>query len=456
QVLFGEQLKIYCAENPKIVRLVILKACAAMDAREAARKARELTRKNRKSLLSNSGMPDKLRDCTSRNIQETELFLVEGDSAGGSAKRGSDARYQAILPLKGKIINVEKARIDKVLGHSEISALILAIGVGIADEFNMEGLRYGKIVIMTDADVDGSHIRTLLLTFFYRQMPQLIEQGHLFIAQPPLFRVRKGKKDLYMKDIAGLDRHLTENGIAKLSVQSQRGPLLMGMPLLQLAQRLARFQAGLDALARRCDRRAIIAFLHSSDLATVNFDQPETLQPIAQAMQQYLTKRYPELCPLNVKVVEANESRPGALEVKFRPGAAARLVQISQELVDNPRFKELLSIEQDVRSIGPAPYVARVENAADVELADSAALHDFIQERGRKGIALSRYKGLGEMNADELWETTMNPDGRTLLCVRIEDQVGADELFSVLMGDQVEPRRAFIEKNALNVKNLDI
>jgi len=199
-----------------------------------------------------------------------------------------------------------------------------------------------------------------------------------------------------------------------------------------------------------------VAFLYAADPATVKSDQPEALQPIAQAMQARLKQRYPELCPLNVNVIAPTDARPGALEVKFRPGAAARLVQINEELVENPRFRELLSIEQDVGSIGPAPYVAHVDGAPDVELADSGALDAFIQDRGRKGVVLSRYKGLGEMNADELWETTMNPDARTLLGVRIEDQVGADELFSVLMGDQVEPRRAFIEKNALNVKNLDI
>jgi DNA gyrase subunit B len=382
---------------------------------------------------------------------------VEGESAGGSAKMGRDRRFQAILPLTGKILNVERARIDRMLGSTAVATLISALGCGIGDsgQFEINKLRYHKVILMTDADVDGSHIRTLLLTFFYRQMPQLIEQGHLFIAQPPLFRVRKGKKDLYLKDAGGLDRHLTENGIARLSVQSQKGPLLTGLPLLQLALRLNRFRSNLEGLSRRCDPRAIRAFLNCSEPGEAHFDQPESLQPISEAMQAWLTKRHPELCPLSVKVL-ARTVGLSSIEVRFRPGAAARPVQVTEEVVDNPRFRELLSIELDVRSIGPAPYVASVEGGADVQLEDSAALDTFIQERGRRGIVLSRYKGLGEMNADELWETTMNPDARTLLGVRIEDQVGADELFSVLMGDQVEPRRAFIEKNALNVKNLDI
>ncbi len=451
----SEHLGRFLEEHPQVARKIIEKVVIAAKAREAARKAREVVRKG---VLDTTSLSGKLADCQSKDPSQSEIYIVEGESAGGSAKQGRDRRFQAILPLTGKILNVERARIDRMLSSAAVATLISALGCGIDESggFDVSKLRYHKIILMTDADVDGSHIRTLLLTFFYRQMPQLIEQGHLFIAQPPLFRVRKGKKDLYLKDAAGLDRHLTENGIAKLSVQSQRGPVLSGMPLLQLAQRLTRFRSSLDALARRCDPRAIVAFLQAAEPGTVKFDDLPGLKQVGQTMQQWLMQRHPELCPLAVNVIEQTDARPGALEVKFRPGASARLVQINQELVDNPRFRELISIEQDVRSIGPAPYVARVENAADVELADSAALHDFIQERGRKGIALSRYKGLGEMNADELWETTMNPDARTLLGVRIEDQVGADELFSVLMGDQVEPRRNFIEKNALNVKNLDI
>jgi DNA gyrase subunit B len=451
----SEHLGRFLEEHPQVARKIVDKVVVAAKAREAARKAREVVRKG---VLDTTSLSGKLADCQSKDPSQSEIYIVEGESAGGSAKQGRDRRFQAILPLTGKILNVERARIDRMLSSAAVATLISALGCGIDESgsFDVSKLRYHKIILMTDADVDGSHIRTLLLTFFYRQMPQLIEQGHLFIAQPPLFRVRKGKKDLYLKDLPGLDRHLTENGIAKLSVQSQRGPLLTGMPLLQLAQRLTRFRASLDALSRRCDPRAIVAFLHAVDPGSVHFDQPETLQPIARAMQARLSERHPELCPLKVNVIVPSDTRPGALEVKFRPGAAARLVQINAELVDNPRFRELLSIEEDVRSIGPAPYVAHVENTAEVQLADSAALDAYIQERGRKGIVLSRYKGLGEMNAGELWETTMNPDARTLLGVRVEDQVGADELFSVLMGDQVEPRRAFIEKNALNVKNLDI
>jgi len=451
----SDHLGRFLEEHPPTARKIIDKVVIAAKAREAARKAREVVRKGVLDLTTLSG---KLSDCQSKDPAQSEIYIVEGESAGGSAKMGRDRRFQAILPLTGKILNVERARIDRMLGSTAVATLISALGCGIGDsgQFEINKLRYHKVILMTDADVDGSHIRTLLLTFFYRQMPQLIEQGHLFIAQPPLFRVRKGKKDLYLKDAGGLDRHLTENGIVRLSVQSQKGPLLSGLPLLQLALRLNRFRSNLEALSRRCDPRALVAFLHAAEPGAAHFDQPDTLRPIADAMQAWLMKKHPDLCPLSVRVVEPIGPRPASIEVRFRPGAAARPVHVTEEVVDNPRFRELLSIELDVRSIGPAPYVASVEGAADTQLEDSAALDTFIQERGRRGVVLSRYKGLGEMNAGELWETTMNPDARTLLGVRIEDQVGADELFSVLMGDQVEPRRAFIEKNALNVKNLDI
>jgi DNA gyrase subunit B len=451
----SEHLARFLEEHPQTARKIIEKVTVAAKAREAARKAREVVRKGVLDLTTLSG---KLADCQSKDPSQSEVYIVEGESAGGSAKMGRDRRFQAILPLRGKILNVERSRIDRMLSSEAVATLISALGCGIGESggFDVSKLRYHKIILMTDADVDGSHIRTLLLTFFYRQMPQIIEQGHLFIAQPPLFRARKGKKDLYFKDSGGLDRYLTENGISKLSIQSRGGLVLTGMPLFNLASRLSRFRSGLDALARRCDPRVIQAFLEMADLDRVNFEKPETLTDVAAAMQARLEKRHLDLRPLTVKVVAPSDTRPGAIDVKFRPGASARSSELSAELVDNARFKELVSIEQDVRSIGAAPYVATVDNAPDVQLEDSAALDSFIQERGRKGVVLSRYKGLGEMNAGELWETTMNPDARTLLGVRIEDPVGADELFSVLMGDQVEPRRQFIEKNALNVKNLDI
>jgi len=451
----SEHLGRFLEEHPQVGRKIIEKVTIAAKAREAARKAREVVRKGVLDLTTLSG---KLADCQSKDPSQSEVYIVEGESAGGSAKMGRDRRFQAILPLRGKILNVERSRIDRMLSSEAVATLISALGCGIGENggFDVSKLRYHKIILMTDADVDGSHIRTLLLTFFYRQMPQIIEQGHLYIAQPPLFRARKGKKDLYFKDSTGLDRYLTENGIAKLSIQSQGGPQLTGLPLYNLASRLSRFRSSLDALERRCDRRVIQAFLQEADLDRVNFENPDTLKDVASAMQTRLEKRYLDLRPLTVKVVAPSDTRPGAIDVKFRPGASARASELTAELIDNARFKELVSIEQDVRSIGKAPYVATVDNQPDVQLEDSTALDNFIQERGRKGVVLSRYKGLGEMNAGELWETTMNPDARTLLGVRIEDQVGADELFSVLMGDQVEPRRNFIEKNALNVKNLDI
>ncbi len=450
-----ENLGRFLEENPPLARKIIEKVVIAAKAREAARKAREVVRKGVLDMTSLSG---KLSDCQSKDPAQSELYIVEGESAGGSAKMGRDRRFQAILPLTGKILNVERARVDRMLSSTAVATLISALGCGITESggFDLSKLRYHKIILMTDADVDGSHIRTLLLTFFYRQMPEIIEKGYLYIAQPPLFRVRKGKKDLYIKDAAGLDRHLLENGIAKLSVQSTKGPLLSGMPLYNLAFGLNRFRVGLEALGRVCDPRAVVAFLRCAPPEASLFEQPETLQVAAEAMQEFLEARHQDLKPLRVVATPPEDGQLGSLAVKFRPGASARPAIIDAALLEEPRFKELQSIEEDVRSIGTAPYTARVDGGLEQEIVDSVALDAFIQERARKGIVLSRYKGLGEMNADELWDTTMNPDARTMLGVRIEDQVGADELFSILMGDQVEPRRNFIEKNALNVKNLDI
>jgi DNA gyrase subunit B len=309
---------------------------------------------------------------------------------------------------------------------------------------------------MTDADVDGSHIRTLLLTFFYRQMRELIDMGYLYIAQPPLYGLRKGKKEFFLKDQVGLDRFLIENGIDGLTVQASKGPALSGIALFNLASRLKEFRNILTKIDRRCDSRVVVALLRSTSLTLADFRDRKKVDEAAAEIQQYLETRHPDLCPLAVSVEWEKAHGSGRILVKFRPGASARPAVADWELAESAEYEKLLSIEEDLRSIGPAPYGASVRDGSAVTLPDPEALEAFINERGRKGLTITRYKGLGEMNAEQLWETTMNPDARSLLQVQVNDPVRADELFSVLMGDQVEPRRLFIEENALNVKNLDI
>jgi DNA gyrase subunit B len=451
----GEHLGRYLEEHPQTARKIIEKAVIAAKAREAARKAREVVRKG---VLDTTSLSGKLADCQSKDPAISELYIVEGESAGGSAKQGRDRHFQAILPLKGKILNVERARLDRMLSSQEVATLISALGCGIGDTggFDLSKLRYHKIILMTDADVDGSHIRTLLLTFFFRQMPELLEKGYLFIAQPPLFRVRKGKKDLYMKDQGALDRHLIEHGIDGLSLRSSTGVEISGMPLFNLASRLRSMGTLLARLDRRCDSRLVVALLQAADEPWTDFSDRAHLDAGVVALQAYLEGRHPTLCPLKVSSVWDEEGQTGDLRVRFRPGASARPAVFGAELAAGHDYQELLSIERDLRSLGQAPYTAEADKSDPVTLRDSMELDEYVQDRGRRGIVLSRYKGLGEMNAGELWETTMNPDARTLLQVRVDDPVRADELFSILMGDQVEPRRNFIEQNALNVRNLDI
>jgi len=455
ETIVSEQLGRFFEEHPQTARKILDKAIVAAKAREAARKAREVVRKG---VLDTTSLSGKLADCQSKDPAQCEIYIVEGESAGGSAKQGRDRHFQAILPLKGKILNVERARLDRMLASQEVATLISALGCGIGDTggFDLSKLRYHKIILMTDADVDGSHIRTLLLTFFYRQMMELIQKGYLYIAQPPLFRVRKGKKDLYMKDQAALDNHLVEHGIEGVSVQASRGPALSGKPLFNLAQRLRTFRAILAKIDRRCDARVVAAWLRSSDMNLSDFRDTARVEEAAVSLRARLEQRYPDLCPLEVNVEWEKEHNSGRIVVRFRPGASPRPAVLDWQLAESAEYQELRSLEEDVRSIGPAPYVATPEGGEPIKLEDAEALDAFIEERGRKGIMISRYKGLGEMNAEELWETTMNPDARTLLQVRIDDPIRADELFSVLMGDQVEPRRNFIEQNALNVRNLDI
>jgi DNA gyrase subunit B len=448
----SDHLARYLEEHPQTGKKILEKSIIAARAREAARKAREVVRK---SVLDTTALSGKLADCQSKDPTRSEIYIVEGESAGGSAKQGRDRHFQAILPLKGKILNVERARLDKMLSSQEVATLISALGCAIGDDFDLGKLRYHKIIIMTDADVDGSHIRTLLLTFFYRQMPSVIESGHLFIAQPPLFGVRKGKKVLYLKDQGAMDRFLIEAGIDGLEVQAVNGPAISGVPLFNLAQALHAYRGILSKIDRRCDSRVVATLLDEGGLALADFRDREKVDRMAQVLQVRLSERHPELTPLVVDVEWEKEHGAGRLSVRFRPGAATRPAVVSWDLADSAEYQELLTIHGDIASIGVAPYVVR-DDSGEQTIAHADALDTFISERGRKGLQITRYKGLGEMNAEQLWETTMNPDARTLLKVEVNDNVRADDLFTILMGDQVEPRRRFIEENALNVRNLDI
>ena len=453
--IVADKLGQHFEENPAVAKKIIEKAVIAAKAREAARKAREVIRKGSLDITSLSG---KLADCQSKDPAKSEIYIVEGESAGGSAKQGRDRHFQAILPLKGKILNVERARLDRMLASAEVGTLITALGCGINDAggFEIDKLRYHKIILMTDADVDGSHIRTLLLTFFFRQMPDVIDKGYLYIAQPPLYRVRKGKKDLYLKHQAALDEYMIGNAVDGLEISaSGGGPGIAGQPLYRLAQRLKRFRVVLANLDKRIDARIVASLLRASGLGAEDLRERKKVEDASQSLRDYLQRRYPDLFPLTLGVSWETEHGTGRLEVVPRAGSSSRKSVIDWALVDSPEYQEAWSIEQDLRSIGAAPYQARTSSGVQ-EIEDGEALIDYLDERGKKGLAISRYKGLGEMNADELWETTMNPDARTLLQVRVDDAMKTDELFTILMGDQVEPRRQFIEQNALNVKNLDI
>ena len=497
ETVVSEKLGQFFEENPGTARKIIDKAVLAAKAREAARKAREVVRKGALDITTLSG---KLADCQERDPAKSEIYIVEGESAGGSAKAGRNRRFQAILPLRGKILNVERVRADRMLGSEQVGTLITALGCEIAEPegesaegkapgtngdskapnggpnggtngdmalvsmpprrksmFDIRKLRYHCIILMTDADVDGSHIRTLLLTFFFRQLPQVIEEGYLYIAQPPLYRVRKGKKDLYLKDDASLERVFLENAVEGMELTASRGPTLSGMPLFNLAKRMKLSREILAKIDRRCDARVVAGLVRSSGLGRDELRLPDKVKDAEKALRSYMEARYPDLCPITVDVSTEVEHGAGRMAVSLRPGASARVTIIDWDLVDSAEYQELLSIEEDIRSIGKPPYTAKAGSAEPVTFPDAEKLATFIDERGRKGIVLSRYKGLGEMNAEELWATTMDPDARTLLQVRDEDTTGrTDELFTVLMGENVELRRTFIEENALNVRNLDI
>lgn len=450
----SEHVSRYFEEHPQTAKKIIDKAIVAAKAREAARKAREVVRKG---VMDTTSLSGKLADCQSKDPSISELYIVEGDSAGGSAKQGRDRHFQAILPLRGKILNVERARLDRMLASEAVVTLISALGCGITDKgtFEIDRLRYHKVILMTDADVDGSHIRTLLLTFFYRQMPELIDRGYLYIAQPPLFSVKKGKKMLYMKDQNALNQHLMESAIAQLTLKSSTGLQLTGTPLLRLASRLRSLGDHLKRLDLRCDQRFVATAVRKGMVRSETFQSDEELKKARDVLEAELSERHPDLLPLSVSIGE-NEQDGKFLAVKFRPGASSKPSRLTAEIAETGEYHEIVSIEEDIRALGAPPYHLSTEKGEALQVDSPEALDAYLSERGRKGTYIQRYKGLGEMNADQLWETTMNPDGRTLLQVQVRDPVRAEELFSVLMGDQVEPRRKFIEDNALNAQNLDI
>ena len=493
--IVNDRLGAYLDENPPVARKIVQKSVDAARARDAARKARDLVR--RKGALDGSSLPGKLADCQERDPAQAEIYIVEGESAGGSAKQGRDRRFQAILPIKGKILNVERARLDRMLSSDEIKTMIAALGCGIGvEDFDIDKLRYHRVIIMTDADVDGSHIRTLLLTFFYRQMPMLVERGHIYIAQPPLFRAKRGRQETYIKDERALENFLVHRAVESRVIRTAEGTDVSGQELEKLLHGLIAYRNVLSTVERRGHARDVVEALLDRDArGRAFFDNQSTLQGLAD---QLTTPNR------DVTILRDEEHNAWSLQVDDRATGYSRIDTIGPEFVASGEFRTLAAsyaeIASVVRSLRKGPIeVSTSGSAAPVEeeqineetgealtADEKEALNaigvapvtgaaapppaaktnprlksidefiDYFIALGRKGVAINRYKGLGEMNPETLWTTTMNPEVRTLLQVRAEDHTEADSMFTTLMGDQVEPRRKFIEDNALEVKNLDI
>jgi len=454
--LVNEKLTAYLEENPTNAKRIVAKAVEAARAREAARKARELAR--RKSVLESASLPGKLADCQERDPAFAELFIVEGDSAGGSAKQGRDRRYQAILPLRGKILNVWKAQPDKIFHNEEIGTIIAALGTSAGEEnFSLEKLRYHKIIIMTDADVDGSHIRTLLLTFFFRQMPEIIERGHLYIAQPPLFRVKRGKQIKYIENDESLENYLLECGIEGVRVYSKSsGTTVSSQRLLQLTKKAIHFEKTLSKLERRnLDKNILSALALEGTYTKSTLKNKNDIEKLLLSLQEHKSFFYDYITPADYEIFEDDEHNCFGVKTLVKSNGKEKEMIIDFELLISPDMEELRKIATNLKTIGEPPFVID-ENGKEKEVKALSELFKFILERGRKSQEIQRYKGLGEMNPEQLWETTMDPQQRCMLQVRVEDGVEADGVFTVLMGDQVDPRRDFIYNNALRVTNLDI
>ena len=483
EAIVNDRLGAFLEENPVVAKKVVTKAAEAARAREAARKARDLVR--RKGALDGGSLPGKLADCQERDPAQCEIYIVEGESAGGSAKQGRDRRFQAILPIKGKILNVERARLDRMLASDEIKTMIAALGCGIGTEdFDISRLRYHRIIIMTDADVDGSHIRTLLLTFFYRQMPLLVERGHVYIAQPPLFRAKRGRVETYIKDERALENFLVHRAVDGRAVALTDGRELSGEALEKALHAIIGYQKVVQVIQRRGHSRDVVEALLDREVRDRAFFEDQAAMAALASTLATPTR--------DVTVVRDDEHNAWALQVEDRASGYPRFDVIGLAFVQSGEYRTLAASYADIADIvrafraGPvevravgvvpaddepadeggadaeaapvpvAPVAAARKDAGPASIASLDAMVDHFLALGRKGVAVNRYKGLGEMNPDTLWETTMNPETRTLLQVKAEDHTEADQMFTTLMGDQVEPRRKFIEDNALDVRNLDI
>lgn len=460
EAVVSDRLASWLEEHPKEGRLIIEKAIEAARARDAARRARETVR--RKGVLDAASLPGKLADCQEKDPAKAELFIVEGDSAGGSAKQGRNRANQAVLPLRGKILNVEKARFDKMLTSQEIITLITALGTGIgAESYDAQKVRYHRIIIMTDADVDGQHIRTLLLTFFYRQMPELVQRGYLYIAQPPLYKVKKGKSERYLKDDTELTDYLLELGVKGYVLRGDNGaqPSIEGSDLKTFAEQVARVRDRLDRLGTRRDRRLLAAMAETGTLGADAWDNDDSVNKSLVVMKKWLEYHHPEVLPLQVNIENLPED--GGQRVVFATfeNGVPREMILDAGFFRNGEIADLRELSERIFAMARPSYLLGRGGDGDVAVETYDSMEKVLAElqaAGSKGIGIQRYKGLGEMNPGQLWETTLDPNARTLLQVTIKDADKAGEMFSVLMGDEVAPRREFIWQNALSVRNLDV